>query len=75
MDCKYCGGSGKVEINEPAAYGYMTCDKCDGTGAICDDCGQPMPFGMCERCSADRIEGENFVLVHGLPDLTTLGTS
>ena len=67
MKCEYCGGSGKIDINEPGAYGYMTCDKCDGYGAMCDICGRPMLLGECEWCALARAEGESFVKTHGLP--------
>jgi hypothetical protein len=67
MRCTNCCGTGKIKVDEPAAYGYMPCDECDGHGGMCDECGRPMDFGDCKFCNADRIAGDVFVAEHEIP--------
>jgi len=66
-DCESCLGTGKVPVNEPAAYGYIPCDACDGAGKICTECGRPMPDDACSHCAADQESGARFVATYGMP--------
>jgi hypothetical protein len=65
--CERCDGTGKMLVNEPAAYGYMACDVCDGSGGACDECGRPLAAGACEWCTRDRLDGESFTSKYGMP--------
>lgn len=48
MNCPRCNGAGSTRLADP-------CPHCDGTGAVCDDCGAPCEFSesgidLCGEC-------------------------
>ena len=54
MTCIYCEGTGKKQNGSK-----IDCTVCEGTGNVCDTCGQPIPDDgdyLCIEC--DRKGGE-----------------
>ena len=47
MKCDSCGGSG-----DGIKKGNGNCSVCDGTGEVCEYCGEPTEAGqnVCEEC-------------------------
>ena len=50
MTCIYCDGTGKDPRHLPPK---LPCHVCDGTGQVCDTCGESIPDDgdyLCEEC-------------------------
>lgn len=54
MTCNECDGSGEGK------GGQKTCRVCNGTGSVCEYCGDPVDSGdnVCEKCRFGVITHE-----------------
>jgi RecJ-like exonuclease len=55
MKCKHCDGTGVMLYakSQWEKEDYNECPTCDGSGYVCDECGDPLPshhVRLCDPC-------------------------
>jgi len=57
MWCGTCDGSGELRCfdEDTKTASYIECPDCEGSGTLCDECGDPAVAGsdLCEACQHD----------------------